>query len=131
MSKEVSSKELTAFGRTDVENEMRGFMDRVLNEAKIPTMNKKLIIEAACPGHYPGLLWEHFGIKNMPPWSIEEQAFALSKCVKAGAAAVHTHPRDPSAQYNHEVSFAREIELVVQVLDKVFEEGDIVTLNHA
>ena len=84
----TSSKELTAFGRTDIDGEIQGFVQTVMGEEKIPTMSKKLIIEAASPGHYPAQVWEHFGIRDMPPWSIEEQASALVKCVKAGAAAI-------------------------------------------
>ncbi len=131
MTKKVSSQELTAFGNTDIEQEIRFFLDMALKQEKITTMDKKLIIEAATPGHYPAQLWEHFGIKNMPPWSIEEQASAIIRCVKAGAAAIHTHPRDPSLKYNHEASFVRERELMVKVLDKVFEEVDVITLGHA
>jgi 3-keto-5-aminohexanoate cleavage enzyme len=131
MAKVISSKELTAFGRTDIEGEIRGFVQVVQGDEKILTMDKKLIIEAASPGHFPAQVWEQFGIPDMPPWSIEDQASALVKCVKAGAAAIHTHPRDPDAQYNHEASFVREVELAVQVLDKVFEKVDVVTLNHA
>lgn len=133
MSRKIDSRELTSFGRTDVENEMRELIAQVLKEPKIPTMNKKLIVEASTPGHYPGLLWEQFGIKNMPPWSIEEQASAIIECVKAGAAAVHSHARDPSALYNYEASYGKAMstELLVKVFDKVYQEVDFVPLNHA
>lgn len=133
MSIKVDSRELTGRGRTDVENEMRELVDQVLGEPEIPTMGKKLIVEASTPGHYPGLLWEHFGIKNMPPWSIEEQASSIIECAKAGAAAIHTHTRDPSAPYNYDVSMAKSMspELAAKVLDKVYQAVDIVPLGHA
>jgi len=133
MSENIDPRELSAFGRTDVENEMRELIDHVLKEPKIPTMDKKLIIEASTPGHYPGLLWEHFGIKNMPPWSIDEQASTIVECVKAGAAAIHTHPRDPHGRYNYETHVGRDMapELTAEVLDRVYEEVDFVPLSHA
>ena len=133
MSRKTDSRELTAFGRTDIENEMQELIVQVLKEPKIPTMDKKLIVEASTPGHYPGLLWEQFGIKNMPPWSIEEQASAIIECVKAGASAVHSHARDPSALYNYEASYGKAMstELLVKVFDKVYQEVDFVPLNHA
>ena len=133
MSRKIDSRELTSFGRTDVENEMRELIAQVLEEPRNLTMDKKLIIEASTPGHYPGLLWEQFGIKNMPPWSIEEQASTIIECVKAGAAAVHSHARDPSAPYNYEVSYGKAMstEILVRIFDKVYQEVDFVPLNHA
>ncbi len=133
MSGEIDSRELSAFGRTDIENEMREMVDSVLKEPKIPTMGKKLIVEASTPGHYPGLLWERFGVKNMPPWSIEEQASAIIECVKAGAAAVHSHARDPHDPYNYESYPAKAMspEIMVKVLDKAYQEVDFVPLSHA
>jgi len=133
MSRKIDSRELTSFGRTDVENEMRELIAQVLKEPRNLTMDKKLIIEASTPGHYPGLLWEQFGIKNMPPWSIDEQASAIIECVKAGAAAVHSHARDPSALYNYEAAYGKAMstEILVKVFDKVYQEVDFVPLNHA
>ena len=131
MPKKVKSGEiLTPNGSTDIENEIRELVDHVLKEPKIPTMGKKLIVEASTPGHYPGLLWEHFGIKNMPPCSIEEQASAIIECVKAGAAAIHTHPRDPSAPYCCEAPVSKSMspELMAKILDKVYQEVDVVPL---
>ena len=81
MSEKVDPRELTAMGSTDVEGEMRALAEHVLKEPKIPTMDKKLIVEASTPGHYPQLLWEQVGIKNMPPWTIEEQASAIVECI--------------------------------------------------
>ena len=87
MSNKLDPRELTARGRTDVENVMREMADYVMKEPKIPTMDRKLIVEASTPGHYPRLLWEKFGVKNMPPWTVEEQVSTIVECVKAGAAA--------------------------------------------
>jgi len=42
MSRKVDSRELTPLGRADVESEM---VNHVLKEPKIPTMDKKLILE--------------------------------------------------------------------------------------
>ena len=133
MSEKVDPRELTAMGRTDVENVMREVVNRVMKEPKIPTMDRKLIVEASTPGHYPRLLWEQVGIKNMPPWSIEEQASMVIECVKAGAAGVHTHPRDPSSKYCYEMHAGRDMapELGASVLDRAFQKVDFVTLAHA
>lgn len=133
MSREADSRELTAHGRTDIENEMRELVDHVLKEPKIPTMDKKLIIEASTPGHYPRLLWEHFGIKNMPPWSIEELASSIIECVRAGAAGIHSHPRDPYGPYCYECNIAKDMapELTKELFDKVYQKVDFIPLNHA
>jgi 3-keto-5-aminohexanoate cleavage enzyme len=133
MPGKVDSRELTPMGRSDVENEIRELADVVLKWPKIPTMENKLIIEAATPGHFPGLLWEKVGIKNMPPWSIEEQVSAIIECVKAGAAGVHTHPKDPAAKYCFEEHAAKSMspELTAKVLDKVYQEVDFVPFGHA
>lgn len=133
MSQKIDSRELTARGRTDVENEMREVVEQVLKEPKIPTMGRKLIVEASTPGHYPGQLWEHFGVKNMPPWSLEAQAAAIIECARAGAAAIHSHARDPLSPYPYEapVSKAMSAELMARLLDKVYAEVDMVPLNHA
>lgn len=116
-----------------MENEMEEMVAHVLKEPKIPTMGKKLIIEASSPGHYPGLLWERVGVKNMPPCSLEEQAEEIVACVKAGAAAIHTHPRDASAPRRSLAPVARgkRAQLLAELLDKVYEEVDMVPLNHA
>jgi uncharacterized protein (DUF849 family) len=129
----VDSRELTSFGRSDVDKEMQEKVDAVLHEQRIPTMGKKLIIEAATPGHYPGLLWEQFGITNMPPWSIAEQVSVIVDCVKAGAAAIHSHPRDPLCEYNYEAEAAKAMspELTAELFDRVYQEVDMIPLGHA
>jgi len=133
MTREVESRDLSAFGRADIENEMRRLVDHVLKEPKIPTMDRKLIIEAATPGHYPRLLWEQVGIENMPPWSVDEMALSIIECVKAGAAGIHSHPRDSSGPYCYECNIGKDMapELTAEVFDKVYEEVDFVPLNHA
>ena len=133
MSTEVDPRELSAFGRTDIENEMRELIDHTLKEPKIPTMDRKLIVEASTPGHYPSQLWEHFGIRNMPPWSMDEQASMIIECVKAGAAGIHSHPRDPQGKYNYETHVGKDMapELMAELLDKVYQEVDFVPLSHA
>ena len=67
MSNSVDSRELPAWGHTDIENEICELVNRVLKETKIPTMDMKLIVETSTPGYFPRLLLEHLGIKNMPP----------------------------------------------------------------
>ena len=133
MSTSIKGSELTAHGRADIENEISDIVDQVLKESIIPTMGKKLIIEASTQGHFPGKLWEHFGINNMPPWSINEQVSAIIECVKAGASAIHSHPIDPSAPYRYEapVGMSMSVELITQILDKVYQQVDVVPLNHA
>ncbi len=133
MTVNSSSKGLTAHGRKDAENEIRELVNHVLNQAKITTMDKKLIVEAATPGHYPAQLWEHFGIKDMPQFSIEGQADEIIKCAKAGAAAIHCHVRDHQAPYNYEVHAdeCMSAELIMKLLDKVYKEVDMVPLGHA
>ena len=132
MSENIDSRELSDFGRTDIENEIQELVDHVLKEPKIPTMDRKLIVEASTPGHFPGQLWEHFGIKKTPPWSVEEQASAIIECVKAGAAGIHCHPRDPQAKYNYSCNAkGMAPELAAEVFDMAYKEVDFVTLAHA
>ena len=133
MSKKNDSKGLTAHGRTDVENEMRDIVKNVLGMPKIPTMDKKLSVEAATPGHYPRLLWEQFDIKDMPPWSLEALSSAMVECVKAGAAGVHSHPRDPDGPYCFECDTQRDMlpDLCSELLDRAYKEVDFIPLNHA
>lgn len=129
----LAVNELTSTGRTDVERMMQEMVDEVLHEPKIPTMGKKLIIEASTPGHYPGLLWESVRQNDMPPTSIEEQVAAIIACVKAGAAAIHTHPRDPGAprRYQARVSRGKAASVLAEILDGVYQKADVIPLNHA
>jgi len=94
----------------------------VEDEPRIPTMDKPLIIESACPG-------AQLGGARFPavPCTIDDQIKEISESIEAGAVAIHVHPRDPRtgiAQYNPK--------LLQEVLDAVFANvGDCVTLNHA
>lgn len=90
-------------------------------EPKIPTMDKPVIIESACPG------WQEGGSRYPAvPCTIEEQVREIVDSIRAGAVAIHVHPRDPKtcvAQVNPK--------LLQRVLDPVFDEvGDVVTLSH-
>jgi 3-keto-5-aminohexanoate cleavage enzyme len=69
----------------------------------------------------------------MPPWSIDDQASMIVECVKAGAAGIHSHPRDPHSRYNWEVRAGKEMapELLAAVLDKCYAEVDFIPLSHA
>ncbi|MBI4331027.1 MAG: 3-keto-5-aminohexanoate cleavage protein [Chloroflexi bacterium] len=133
MSGMAKSMELSPVGRADVENEMEEMVSGVLKQARIPTMGRKLIVEASTPGHYPGLLWERFGVKNMPPLSVEEQAASIVECVRAGAAAIHCHQRDPSAPYNYDTNAFKSMrpELLAEIFETAYREVDFVPLNHA
>jgi len=90
-------------------------------EERIMTMAKPVIIESACPG------WQ-VGGKRFPavPISIEDQVRETVDSIRAGAVAVHMHPRDPktgNAQVNPK--------LLARILGQVFDEvGDYVTLSH-
>jgi 3-keto-5-aminohexanoate cleavage enzyme len=90
-------------------------------EAKIMTMDRPVIIESACPG------WQ-VGGNRFPavPISIKDQIRETVDSIRAGAVAVHMHPRDPktgNAQANPK--------LLAQILGAVFEEvGDFVMLSH-
>ena len=91
-------------------------------EPKIPTMDRPLIIESACPGfqmggaRYPAI-----------PITFEDQVKAQVDSLKAGAIIAHVHPRDPKtgeAQMDHR--------LLARVLDGIFEgAGDFVTFTHS
>lgn len=90
-------------------------------EEKIPTLDKPVIIESACPG------WQ-VGGDRFPavPITIEDQVKETVDSIKAGAIAVHIHPRNPDTG-----NAAVNPNLLKKVLDPVFDEvGDYVTLNH-
>jgi 3-keto-5-aminohexanoate cleavage enzyme len=88
---------------------------------RIPTMDRPLVVLCSCPG------WQ-VGGKRYPavPISIEAQAQELADSVKAGAVAIHVHPRDPNTG-NAMISGA----LLKEVLDRTFDKvGDCVTFSH-
>ena len=91
-------------------------------EPRITTMDKPVIIESACPG------WQIGGARfPAVPITIEDQIKEQVDSVKAGAAVVHIHPRDPrtgEAQMNPR--------LLKEILDGIFDEvGDFVTVTHS
>jgi len=108
-------------------------------EEKMSTLNKPLIIECACPG-WQAKFWPPpraypvktpYGYKEggmrypAVPCTIEEQARELIDAAKAGCAAGHVHPRDPK-----DCISINDASLLKQVYDKVFEETDIIPLQH-
>jgi len=111
-----------------ITNEMIEAMYPAPTLPKIPTMDKKLIIEACVPGWQPVKWYRDRGIQNLPPISIEDQAQGIADCVKAGASVIHCHPIDPKtgiAQY-----YAPK--LLAEILDRAFDKvGDFVTMTHA
>ncbi len=107
-------------------------------EPRIPTLGKPLIIESACPGWQskywgprkiyrvlpPG--YQEGGVRFPAiPTSMEDQVTAIVESVKAGAAAVHLHPRDPS-----DSSGVVSAALTAEIYDNVFAQVDAVSLNH-
>ncbi len=89
-------------------------------EPKIPTMEKPVIIESACPG------WQ-VGGERYPavPIAIEDQIKETLDSIKAGAIAVHIHPRNPKTG-----NAMVDSQLLRKVMDPVFDQVDCVTLNH-
>lgn len=91
------------------------------SEARITTLDRPVIIESACPG------WQ-VGGQRFPavPKSIDEQVQETVDSIRAGAVAVHMHPRDPKS--GNAVANPR---LLAHILGRVFDEvGDYVTLSH-
>jgi 3-keto-5-aminohexanoate cleavage enzyme len=107
----------------------------VIFEPKIPTMDKKLVIEAAIPGWLPVEWWSERGITEIPPTTIEGQAEAIIECVKAGASVIHTHPRDPEAGKRSPLfgpaGHKRHAELLTSIMDLAFKEVDFITAHHS
>ncbi len=70
----------------------------------------------------------------MPPITFDEQANAIVECVKAGAAVIHTHPRDPdtglAARVNPPSTLPRHAECLMEVMDRAFKQVDFVTAHH-
>ena len=107
----------------------------VIFEPKIPTMDKKLVIEAAIPGWQPNVWWQERGVKDLPPITIEGQADAIIECVKAGASVIHTHPRDPNTGVGPGFAtpdgLKRHAELLTSIMDRAFEQVDFITAHHS
>ncbi|EMR74307.1 hypothetical protein MCGE09_00239, partial [Thaumarchaeota archaeon SCGC AB-539-E09] len=60
------------------------------------------------------------------PTCIQEQADAMVECVKAGAAAIHTHPRHPSDGLTR----IHAPKVLTSTMDAAFEEVDFITAHH-
>lgn len=91
-------------------------------EPRIPTMDRPLIIESACPGfqmggaRYPAI-----------PITLEDQINTQVESLKAGAVIAHMHPRDPKTG-----EAKMEHRLLARVMDGVFEgAGDFVSFTHS
>jgi len=106
----------------------------VIFEPKIPTMDKKLVIEAAIPGWQPIVWWQERGVKDLPPTTIEGQADCIIECVRAGASVIHTHPRDPNTGvgpgFTTPDGLKRHTELLTSIMDRAFEQVDFITAHH-
>lgn len=107
-------------------------------EEKIPTLDRPLIIENAFPGWQP----RYWGPSNVYPFlppgykeggvrydavriSVQDQVAGHVEAVRAGAAAVHLHPRDPN-----DGSPMGAPKNVAEIYDLVFKEVDAITLQH-
>jgi uncharacterized protein (DUF849 family) len=105
----------------------------VLKEALIPTMNKKVVIEAAVTGWQPTRWWRERGVNNLPPGSvagetcIQDQADAIVECVEAGAACIHMHPRHPKDGLPR----LHDVDLFAEITDRAMERVDFITSSHA
>jgi hypothetical protein len=106
----------------------------VLHQPKLPTMNKKVAFEACIPGWQPKSWFQRQGVTTLPPITIQEQADAIVECVKAGACAIHTHPRDPETGQTllplTPESTKRHTEVLTEVMDRAFAKVDFVTSHH-
>jgi len=95
-------------------------------------MDKKVVIEAAIPRWQPVWWWRTRGVENLPPGAndgptcIQEQADTIIECVKAGAAVIHTHPRDPADSMNR----IHAPKLLFEIMDQAFNEVDFITAHH-
>ena len=111
-------------------------------EEKIPTLEKPLIIESACPG-WQSRMWgpkelyhqlppgyEEGGVRYPAiPISIEDQANEDIEAVKAGAVVIHHHPRDPETGISVSAK-PMDVPLLSKIYDRVLDEVDAVTLQH-
>lgn len=89
-------------------------------EPRISTLDKPVIIESAYPG------WQQGG-KRFPavPTTIDQQVKEIVDSVKAGAIAIHVHPRDPKTG-----NAVVNPHMLHEILEPVFEQVDCVTLMH-
>jgi uncharacterized protein (DUF849 family) len=105
----------------------------VLKEPLIPTMNKKVVIEAAVTGWQPTRWWRERGVANLPPGSaagddcIPSQVEAIVECVKAGASCVHMHPRHPADGLPR----LHDVDLFAEITDRAMDKVDFITTSHS
>lgn len=105
----------------------------VLREMMIPTMNKKVVIEAAVTGWQPTRWWRERGVNHLPPGAnggdtcIQEQVDAITECVEAGAACIHMHPRHPMDGKPR----VHNVDLTAEITDRAMEKVDFITTSHS
>ncbi|WP_397474701.1 3-keto-5-aminohexanoate cleavage protein [Pusillimonas sp.] len=89
-------------------------------EPQIPTMAKPLIIESAFPGWLPPKVNPHI---PLDPRLISQE---IIDSVRAGAGAIHVHPRDPA-----DGALLMDPLKLKEVIDPVFDAcGEVFTWNH-
>lgn len=111
-------------------------------EERMDTLDSPVIIECASPGWQPDE-WppeSAYPDGELPPnyteagdtrysaipCSIEEQADTLIEAIEGGCATTHVHPRDPA-----DCLATDDVSLLAQIYDRVFEEADPITVQHA
>ena len=105
----------------------------ILKDSIIPTMDKKVIIEAAVTGWQPTRWWRERGIEHLPPGSVSgercipDQVDAILESVKAGAACIHMHPRHPKDG----IPRLHDVDLMADIYDRAFEQEDFITMSHS
>ena len=110
-------------------------------EERIDTLDKPIVIECASPGWQPdewppedaysGELPPNYSGAgetrySAVPCSVSEQAEEIIKASEAGCAASHIHPRDPEDCLGTD-----DIELLGDIYERIFEETDVVSVQHA
>ncbi len=104
----------------------------VLKERVIPTMDKKVVIEAAVTGWQPTRWWRERGVSHLPPGSrggdtcIQDQVDAIVECVQAGASCIHMHPRHPGDGLPR----LHDVDLFATITDRALDQVDFITTSH-
>ena len=89
-------------------------------EPRIPTLDKPLIIESAFPGWLPPRVNPHI------PIDARGITREIIESVRAGAGAIHVHPRDPK-----DGRLVMDPVKLKELIDPVFDEcGEVFTWNH-
>ena len=108
-------------------------------DERIDTLAKPLILECACPGWQPRnwgparaypvkkpLGYQEGGVRYPAvPITIEDQVRESVLANKAGAAALHIHPRDPK-----DGMATDDPVLLAQIYDKIYSEVDAISIQH-